>query len=87
MGHASDANRAISLRYFNPVGAHKSGLIGESPQDLPNNLMPLIVRVAQENNGCLDIYGADYETRDGTGERITFTSVTLLMLMSRQLKK
>lgn len=67
--HASDANRAISLRYFNPVGAHKSGLIGESPQDLPNNLMPLIVRVAQENNGCLDIYGADYETRDGTGER------------------
>lgn len=63
-----DAN-AISLRYFNPVGAHSSGLIGESPKDTPNNLMPLIAQTAQGKRPYLSIYGDNYETIDGTGER------------------
>ena len=61
--------RAIILRYFNPVGAHTSGLLGEDPKDTPNNLMPLIVQAVQKERHELNIYGADYETRDGTGER------------------
>lgn len=64
-----DANRAVILRYFNPVGAHVSGLIGEDPKDTPNNLMPLIVQTAQKKRSELSIYGSDYNTRDGTGER------------------
>ena len=57
------------LRYFNPVGAHKSGLIGEEPQGIPNNLMPYIVRVANEQLEELSIFGNDYDTPDGTGVR------------------
>ncbi len=57
------------LRYFNPVGAHKSGLIGENPNGIPNNLMPYIVRVALKEYDCLNIYGNDYNTKDGTGVR------------------
>lgn len=57
------------LRYFNPVGAHESGLIGESPKGTPNNLMPYIVKVASGELEKLNIFGNDYETRDGTGER------------------
>ena len=64
-----DTKRAVILRYFNPVGAHTSGLLGEDPKDTPNNLMPLIVQVAQKKRNKLSIYGTDYETRDGTGER------------------
>lgn len=66
---ACDKNQAVILRYFNPVGAHTSGLIGEDPKGIPNNLMPLIIKVAQKKQRELCIYGIDYETRDGTGER------------------
>lgn len=54
------------LRYFNPVGAHASGLIGENPNDIPNNLMPYILRVASGKTEYLSIFGDDYETEDGT---------------------
>ena len=57
------------LRYFNPIGAHKSGLIGENPKDIPNNLMPYIVKVATKELECLNIFGNDYDTKDGTGVR------------------
>ena len=57
------------LRYFNPVGAHESGLLGESPSGIPNNLMPYIMRVASGKLECLNIYGDDYNTSDGTGVR------------------
>ncbi len=57
------------LRYFNPVGAHESGLIGEEPQGIPNNLMPYIVRVAKGALKELSIFGNDYNTHDGTGVR------------------
>ncbi len=57
------------LRYFNPVGAHESGLIGEEPQGIPNNLMPYIVRVANGQLKELSIFGNDYNTKDGTGVR------------------
>lgn len=60
---------SISLRYFNPVGAHPSGLIGESPLDRPNNLMPLINQVATGNLAKLNVFGSDYPTKDGTPER------------------
>ncbi len=57
------------LRYFNPVGAHQSGLIGEEPQGIPNNLMPYIVRVAKGTLKELSVFGNDYNTPDGTGVR------------------
>ena len=57
------------LRYFNPVGAHESGLIGEEPQGIPNNLMPYIVRVAAGTLKELSVFGNDYDTPDGTGVR------------------
>jgi len=57
------------LRYFNPVGAHESGLIGEEPQGIPNNLMPYIVRVANGTLKELSVFGNDYNTHDGTGVR------------------
>lgn len=60
---------ATTLRYFNPVGAHKSGLIGEDPNDIPNNLMPVIMKVATGELPKLTIYGGDYTTSDGTGMR------------------
>ena len=57
------------LRYFNPVGAHESGLIGDDPSGTPGNLMPYLARVATGQLECLSVFGNDYETRDGTGER------------------
>ena len=57
------------LRYFNPIGAIKSGLIGENPNDIPNNLMPYILKVANGELECLNIFGNDYDTIDGTGVR------------------
>lgn len=67
---ASDANwRIACLRYFNPVGAHESGLIGEDPNDVPNNLMPYIAQVAAGRRPKLSIFGGDYATSDGTGVR------------------
>lgn len=66
----SDSEWSIAvLRYFNPVGAHELGLIGESPKGKPNNLMPFIVKVASGELESLKVFGSDYETRDGTGER------------------
>lgn len=66
----SDAEwKIICLRYFNPVGAHESGLIGEDPNGLPNNLMPYIAQVATGKLSHLNIYGDDYPTPDGTGVR------------------
>ena len=57
------------LRYFNPIGAHKSGLLGEDPNGIPNNLMPYVVRVAMGTLPVLSIFGSDYNTVDGTGVR------------------
>ncbi|MDD3340756.1 MAG: UDP-glucose 4-epimerase GalE [Bacilli bacterium] len=59
----------VLLRYFNPIGAHESGLIGENPKGIPNNLMPYIVKVALGELECLHIFGNDYATKDGTGVR------------------
>lgn len=56
------------LRYFNPVGAHPSGEIGEDPCGIPNNLMPYISQVAVGKRASLQIYGKDYDTKDGTGK-------------------
>jgi UDP-glucose 4-epimerase len=67
---ASDSSwRITCLRYFNPVGAHESGLIGEDPNGVPNNLMPYLARVAAGVLPCLNIFGNDYDTPDGTGVR------------------
>ncbi len=59
----------VVLRYFNPIGAHESGLIGENPQGIPNNLMPYILKVAIGELECLTVFGNDYDTKDGTGVR------------------
>lgn len=59
----------IMLRYFNPVGAHESGLIGENPNGIPNNLMPFVSQVAVGKLECLSVFGDDYDTPDGTGVR------------------
>ena len=68
--HASDPEWRIALlRYFNPVGAHGSGEIGEDPNDIPNNLMPFITQVAVGRRDKLSVYGNDYDTPDGTGVR------------------
>ena len=68
--YVSDPTWNIALlRYFNPIGAHKSGLIGENPNDIPNNLMPYIVKVATGELKELSIFGNDYDTKDGTGVR------------------
>lgn len=61
--------RAVSLRYFNPVGAHPSGLIGEDPTGIPNNLMPYVARVAVGTLDRVGVFGDDYDTPDGTGQR------------------
>ena len=60
---------ALCLRYFNPVGAHASGLIGENPNGIPNNLMPYVSRVAAGKLACVQVFGNDYDTPDGTGVR------------------
>ena len=68
--YASDNTWDIAiLRYFNPIGAHESGLIGEDPQGIPNNLMPYITRVAAGELEELSVFGNDYDTKDGTGVR------------------
>lgn len=66
----SDSGFAVTLlRYFNPIGAHKSGTIGEDPRDIPNNLMPFISQVAVGKRDKLSVFGDDYDTVDGTGVR------------------
>lgn len=68
--YKSDNSWSIAiLRYFNPIGAHKSGLIGENPNNIPNNLMPYIVKVANKELEILSVFGNDYDTPDGTGVR------------------
>ncbi len=68
--HAADPRWSIAiLRYFNPVGAHESGLLGEAPSGIPNNLMPYITQVALGQREHLQIFGNDYDTPDGTGVR------------------
>jgi UDP-glucose 4-epimerase len=59
----------VCLRYFNPIGAHESGLIGELPQGIPSNLMPYICQVVSGKLPHLNVFGDDYDTKDGTGER------------------
>lgn len=66
---SADELSVVLLRYFNPVGAHKSGLIGEDPQGIPNNLMPYISQVAVGRRDHLTVYGDDYDTPDGTCRR------------------
>ncbi|MGI6336001.1 MAG: UDP-glucose 4-epimerase GalE [Eubacteriales bacterium] len=67
--HADNRWKIARLRYFNPVGAHKSGLIGEDPAGIPNNLTPYITQVAMGKRACLSVFGDDYDTPDGTGVR------------------
>ena len=68
--HKGDSDWAVTLlRYFNPIGAHKSGRIGENPNGIPNNLMPYITQVAVGKLPCLNVFGDDYNTHDGTGVR------------------
>ncbi len=68
--HKGDNEWAVTLlRYFNPIGAHKSGRIGENPNGIPNNLMPYITQVAIGKLPCLNVFGNDYNTHDGTGVR------------------
>ena len=69
MSHADPEWNVVLLRYFNPIGAHESGLIGEDPRGIPNNLMPYITQVAIGRRECLSVYGNDYPTPDGTGVR------------------
>ncbi len=68
--HGADPRWNVGLlRYFNPVGAHQSGLIGEDPNDIPNNLMPIVAQVAAGMLPGVNVYGTDYPTRDGSGVR------------------
>ena len=69
ISHADPDWSVVLLRYFNPIGAHKSGLMGEDPRGIPNNLMPYITQVAIGRREKLSIYGNDYPTHDGTGVR------------------
>ena len=69
IAHAESRWRIALLRYFNPVGAHASGLIGEDPQGIPNNLMPYVAQVAVGRRSELGVFGGDYPTHDGTGVR------------------
>jgi UDP-glucose 4-epimerase len=69
IGHADPRWRVALLRYFNPVGAHASGLIGEDPRGIPNNLMPYVAQVAVGRRAELNVFGGDYPTPDGTGVR------------------
>lgn len=66
---SDNENKIILLRYFNPVGAHKSGLIGEDPKGIPNNLLPFISQTAVGHREFLSVFGGDYNTDDGTGVR------------------
>jgi UDP-glucose 4-epimerase len=69
VNQANQPWRIALLRYFNPIGAHESGMIGENPNGIPNNLMPYIAQVASGKLPQLSVYGADYPTVDGTGVR------------------
>jgi UDP-glucose 4-epimerase len=81
-----DLNIAV-LRYFNPIGAHKSGTIGEDPNGIPNNLLPFIAQVAVGKLECLQIFGDDYPTKDGTGVRDYIHVVDLALGHLKALEK
>lgn len=86
--HKSDNSWNIAvLRYFNPIGAHESGLIGENPNDIPNNLMPYIVKVANKELDHLNIFGNDYNTKDGTGVRDYIHVVDLALAHIKAIEK
>lgn len=86
--HTADPQwNVILLRYFNPIGAHKSGLIGEDPKGIPNNLLPYVAQVAIGKLPCLGVFGDDYETPDGTGVRDYIHVVDLAVGHVKALKK
>lgn len=86
--HTADPEwNVVLLRYFNPVGAHKSGTIGENPKGIPNNLMPYITQVAVGKLECLGVFGDDYDTPDGTGVRDYIHVVDLALGHVKALKK
>jgi len=79
--------KVILLRYFNPIGAHESGLIGEDPKGIPNNLTPYIAQVAVGKRECLGVFGNDYDTPDGTGVRDYIHVVDLAIGHVKALRK
>lgn len=85
--HSSEGFAVTLLRYFNPIGAHASGLIGENPRGIPNNLMPYITRVAKGHLTKLSVFGDDYDTPDGTGVRDYIHVVDLAKGHVRALEK
>lgn len=85
--HADPEWNVILLRYFNPIGAHKSGTMGENPNGIPNNLMPYITQVAVGKLPQLSVYGNDYDTPDGTGVRDYIHVVDLAVGHVKALKK
>lgn len=86
--HVADPEwNVVLLRYFNPIGAHKSGSIGEDPKGIPNNLVPYIAQVAVGKLKCLGVFGNDYKTHDGTGVRDYIHVVDLALGHVKALKK
>lgn len=86
--HTADPEwNVILLRYFNPIGAHESGMIGEDPKGIPNNLMPYVSQVAIGKLECLGVFGDDYDTHDGTGVRDYIHVVDLAIGHVKALKK
>ena len=86
--HVADPEwNVILLRYFNPIGAHKSGLIGEDPKGIPNNLLPYVAQVAIGKLECIGVFGDDYDTPDGTGVRDYIHVVDLAKGHVKALKK
>ena len=86
--HVADPEwNVILLRYFNPIGAHESGLIGEDPKGIPNNLVPYIAQVAVGKLACLGVFGDDYDTPDGTGVRDYIHVVDLAVGHVKAIKK
>ena len=73
----------ILLRYFNPIGAHESGTIGENPNGVPNNLMPYITQVAVGKLKELGVFGNDYDTHDGTGVRDYIVQISFNQMKTR----
>lgn len=84
---ADSSFNAVLLRYFNPVGAHESGIIGEDPKGIPNNLMPYISQVAVGKLNCLGVFGNDYDTKDGTGVRDYIHVVDLAIAHVKAIKR
>ena len=84
---SDNTNKIVILRYFNPVGAHKSGTIGEDPNGIPNNLMPFISQTAVGKRENLSVFGGDYDTHDGTGVRDYIHVVDLALGHVKALQK